>query len=152
MKLGIQSFSPFLESLAIKVMRRVLFIEVLWQSVMKWKYIEPSILEDWIRYPRKSFSGGSIVCKEVVKDFSIIGDRLSQLIGNGQKVHIGTDSWIGGLHMSSLSQRLISLLHFLKLVLFGSILWQEQWGCKHASQVGLNKDLALEWNGCVSAP
>lgn len=52
-------------------------------------------IEDWIRKPRKSHSGGSMIWKAVVKSFHLIESKLVWNVGNGEKLLVGRDPWMG---------------------------------------------------------
>ena len=51
-------------------------------------------MEDWIRNPGKTHTGGSIIWKAVVKSFGIIEAKLAWQIGNGRKLRVGEDPWV----------------------------------------------------------
>jgi hypothetical protein len=58
-------------------------------------YIIPYSFEEWIRKPMKNLHNVSIMWNVVVLAFPIIGDSLVWKVGNGNKVGVGKDPWIG---------------------------------------------------------
>ena len=67
----------------------------LWTRVIKKKYIPHESLLDWIRNPRKSHSGGSVIWKAIVNSFSLIENNLAWDVGSGENFLIGRDPWMG---------------------------------------------------------
>ena len=74
----------------------------LWTRVIKQKYLLGETITDWIRNPRKSHLGGSVIWKAIVKSFHLIETNLAWDVGNGESVLIGRDPWMG----SNLQHRL----------------------------------------------
>ena len=64
-----------------------------WTKVILQKYISPSSLIDWIQNPQKSFRGGSIFWKAIVKSFHLISEGLAWRVGDGCPVILGLDPW-----------------------------------------------------------
>ena len=69
--------------------------ENLWTRVMHEKYIAPDSIFYWIRNPVKSHQGGSVIWKAVIKSFAVIGENLTWKVGNGRRVCVGEDPWLG---------------------------------------------------------
>ena len=61
---------------------------------MSQKYISPDSIEEWLQNPVKSYVGGSIFWKAVIKSSDFIEDSLAWMIGNGRKIRVGEESWI----------------------------------------------------------
>ena len=59
------------------------------------KCIAPLSILDWIRNPRKSFAGGSVIWKALVKSFHILETNLVWNVGSGRKLRVGEDLWMG---------------------------------------------------------
>ena len=59
------------------------------------KYIAPDSIMDWIRDPLKCHRGGSVIWKAMNKSFVVIGENLVWKIGNGRRVLVGEDPWMG---------------------------------------------------------
>ena len=69
--------------------------EILWTQIMIHKYINLGTVEDWIQNPGKTHYGGSIIWKVVAKSFGLIKAKLAWQIGNGRKLRVGEDPWVG---------------------------------------------------------
>jgi hypothetical protein len=67
-------------------------------------------IEEWYNQPRKS-SSGSNVWKELVENFPLVGSWTVWKIGNGRKVKIGQDQWMGIDEDYQFSEALIQSLH-----------------------------------------
>ena len=67
----------FVKSLASKGGWRLLKYETLWTHVMIHKYLALDSVEDWIRNPRKSYAGGSVIWKDVVQSFGVNESKLA---------------------------------------------------------------------------
>ena len=74
------------------------------------KYIAPDLVEDWIRKNNKSHQGGLVIWKEVVKAFDVIEDSLAWNLGNGRKLKVGEDPWVGCNQQHRLSENLVEPL------------------------------------------
>jgi len=92
---GLKNIFLFAHALAAKGGWRLIKTTSLWTRVIKQKYLPNESMEDWIRKPRKSHSGGSVIWKAVVKYFSLIESNLVWDVGNGARVKIGRDPWLG---------------------------------------------------------
>ena len=92
---GLKNIFLFAKSLAAKGGWRLLNTESLWTQVIIHKYIAPVSVEDWIQSLVKSHAGGSIIWKVVVKSIDVIESSLAWYVGNGRKLRVGEDSWVG---------------------------------------------------------
>ena len=63
--------------------------------MVKRKYIDPTPLEEWIRNPRKKISNVYVIWKATIISFKLVEDGLAWKFGNGEKVIIGRDPWVG---------------------------------------------------------
>ena len=59
---------------------------------------------------KKTHSGGSVIWKAVVKSFSLIETNLSWDVGNGEKLQVGRDPWVGSEHQHFLPVEVINTL------------------------------------------
>ena len=116
----------FSKALAAKGVFRIISTEDLWQEVMRKKYIAPGITGELIRKPSKQGKGGSIAWKALMTEYHLIGDYLAWLIGNGQRVRLGADPWIGCSHTNRLSQNLIHHLHTRNCQYFADVYDRDQ--------------------------
>ena len=82
----------------------------LWTRVIKQKYLIGVNITDWIRNPRKAHTGGSVIWKAIVKSFHLIESNLAWDVGNGEKVLIGRDPWLGSTHQHILPNDVVEAL------------------------------------------
>ena len=82
----------------------------LWSRVLKQKYIFGESLLEWIRNPRKSHVGGSVIWKAIVTSFGLIENHLAWDVGNGESVMIGRDPWMGSFQQHLLPPDVIDQL------------------------------------------
>ena len=92
---GLKNIFLFTKDLAAKGGWRLVKTTSLWTRVIKQKYLPEESIEAWIRNPRKSHSGGSMIWKAVVKSFHLIESKLAWNVGNGEKLLVGRDPWLG---------------------------------------------------------
>ena len=92
---GLKDIFLFSKALAAKGGWRLVKTSSLWTRVIKKKYIPHESLIDWIRNPRKTHSGGSVIWKAIVNSFSLIENSLAWDVGNGENFLIGKDPWMG---------------------------------------------------------
>lgn len=114
---GIKNLTDFSLSLAAKSGWRTINMENLWTKVVKWKYIDPVPLEEWIRNPNKKGRNASVVWKATTEAFKVIEQGLAWQVGNGENLRIGKDPWVGCNGNFALSPGLIRHLEF-KDILF----------------------------------
>ena len=58
---GLENIFLFARALVAKGGWRLISSKNLWSKVMIQKYLAPGTVEDWIRNPRKSHVGGSVI-------------------------------------------------------------------------------------------
>jgi len=102
-------------ALAAKSLWRLIYNEEFWAKVMKFKYLEGSPMEEWLRLERKCVKGGSIVWKALVSAFPLLRKWIAWKVGTGKKVRIGDDPWLGCQGNFRLSDSLLSNLHSLEI-------------------------------------
>jgi hypothetical protein len=61
---------------------------------MRSKYIPNLFVIEWFKQPIKS-SKGSIVWKDLVEAFPLVGDWVVWKIGDEKKFRVGEDPWLG---------------------------------------------------------
>jgi hypothetical protein len=76
---------------------------------MNSKYFPTLSISEWFREPLKS-SKGSIVWKALVEAFPLVGNWTVWRIGNGEKVRLGEDPWLGAGNNYKLSPPLLLFL------------------------------------------
>jgi len=111
-------------------------------------------IEDWFRQERKNSNGGSIVWKDLVKTFPLIGKWTAWKIQRQNKVRIGVDPWIGCRGNFKLSEELIRDLHLLGIYSLenattndGRTGWSQ--GLKLAGDLNLQGAKTEDWNHFV---
>jgi hypothetical protein len=67
-------------------------------------------LMEWIRIPSKKHPATSIIWKEMVFSFDVIGYGLAWKVRKENKVRVGRDSWLGNVGSHILSENLIMRL------------------------------------------
>ena len=78
--------------------------------MIKQKYIPHESLLDWIRNPRKTHSGGSVIWKAIVNSFSLIENSLAWDVGTRENFLIGRDPWMGSLQQHLIPPNVIEEL------------------------------------------
>lgn len=71
----------------------------------------PLSLDEWIRKLNKMVPNSSIIWKVVIASFNIIGGGLTWKVGNGQKVDISLEPWVGGQANFRLPLDLVAFLN-----------------------------------------
>jgi hypothetical protein len=94
-RVGTKKYTPVLEGLGKKSSWRLITTYSLWTKVVTQKYIIPDLVEEWIRRPTKETSNFSIIWKELIKYFQVVGEGLAWHVGKGTRVILGTDPWLG---------------------------------------------------------
>lgn len=92
---GLKNIFRFAQALAAKGGWRLINSNSFGTQVISQKYLAHLSIEDWIRNRRKSHVGGSVIWKAIVKSFPLLESNLAWRVGNGQKLRIGQDPWIG---------------------------------------------------------
>ena len=87
---GLKNIFHFSIDLVAKCGWRLISTTSPWTEVIAQKYISPSSMIEWIRNPQKSYRGGSVLWKAIIKSFSLIGDNLAWRVGNGALVRMGS--------------------------------------------------------------
>ena len=131
---GLKNIFLFAKALATKGGWRLIHLESIWMQVIIHKYLAPKMVEEWIRNPKKTHAGGSVIWKAVVKSFNLIGPNLAWNVGNGRCVWIGVDPWVGCTQkhilpahtVASLRERNIIYLHQLAILGLQDI-WVRSW-------------------------
>eukprot|EP00253_Pinus_taeda_P035974 PITA_35974 len=147
---GIKNLTDFNISLAAKSGWRIIKMENLWTRVVKRKYIDPVPLKEWIRNPIKKGKNALVVWKATVEAFKVIEQGLAWQIGNGEKLRIGKDPWVGCNEKFALSPGLIRHLESkgifslcqVEKIGFSSI-WGQAW--KSGEELGLRPVWWNEW-------
>jgi hypothetical protein len=76
---------------------------------MNSKYFPTLYISEWFREPLKS-PKGSIVWKGLVQAFPLVGNLIVWHIGNGEKVRLGEDPWLGAGNNYKLAHPLLMFL------------------------------------------
>jgi len=121
---------------------------------MNSKYFPTLSISEWFQEPLKYYKG-SIVWKALVESFPLVGKWKIWRIGNGEKVRLGEESWLGDGNNYKLFP---PVLHFLKTknlrVLSdlnnGYPHIQGRMGWKSAHSLDLPEALQEEWNSYIS--
>ena len=100
-RMGSKEHFFFSKALAAKSVWRLITIENLWTQVVNHKHIRPHTIHKWLRIPSKKVSLTSIIWKSMVLYFDVIGDGLVWRVGDGNKLCLGKDPWMGsgGAHL-----------------------------------------------------
>ena len=93
---GIKSLQWFNHALYLKSLWCGLFGPSLWTEVFISKYLKKYSMEYWIRKDDKSISQASNIWYGFTRTFPWLGSYISWNIGNGEKVILGIDSFVGG--------------------------------------------------------
>eukprot|EP00253_Pinus_taeda_P028145 PITA_28145 len=148
---GIKSLLDFRLSLAAKSGSRLIKMENLWTRTVKRKYIDPTPLEDWIRNPIKTQKNVFAIWKATLESFKVVEQGLAWKIGNGEKVKIGKDPWVGCNGNYALSPDLVQHmeekgLRFLSQVEKPgfSTIWGQAW--KNGEELDLEQRWWIDWN------
>jgi len=146
---GLKNIFRFAESLAAKGAWRLIKKDSLWSRVIFQKYIRPDTLEDWIRNPRKEHGGGSIIWKAVIKSFHVLDSHLAWDVGNGGRLRIGEDPWVGCEQQHILPRPLIEQLRDRGIFYLSQLVvpnldrpWAQSW--RHVDSLGLEDQDARE--------
>ena len=141
---GLKDIFLFSKALATKGGWRMVKTDSLWTRVIKQKYLFGESITDWIRNPRKSHLGGSVIWKAIVKSFHLIETNLAWDVGNGESLLIGRDPWMGSnlQHrlpndvIDALGQRGITSLNHLAVPRLDEQ-WRQSW--RRATSLGLGE-------------
>jgi hypothetical protein len=150
---GLKYIRLFTKSLAGHNMWHLSMGNSLWIRVMNSKYFPNLFVTDWFRTPVKS-SKGSIVWKVLVEAFPLVGSWTMWKVGNGKKVHVGEDPWIGAgdkFHLSpllilALKEKNVCSLFYASI---GAPHLRGHLGWKDAYMLDLPEELQDEWESYV---
>jgi len=81
--------------------------ESLWRQEILHKYIEPLSMEDKIKQVVNPIL--SNIWKAIVQPFPLVGNWMAWNVGNGVKVRIGADPWVGSGEEHILSEEICYL-------------------------------------------
>ena len=85
-------------------------MENLWAMVVKRKYIDLIPMDEWLRNLDKRYPQASIVWKETLDSIKIIKQGILWHVGNGEKIRLGQDPWVGCNEGYALSREIINHL------------------------------------------
>lgn len=85
----------FTKSFAAKSSWRVIFEDSPWKDIIVRKYVIHRSIIDWIICQRKNIINLSTHCNALIQAFPINGRWLVWKMGNGEKVRVEVDPWIG---------------------------------------------------------
>lgn len=129
-------------ALAAKSLQRILESQGLWQQGIWQKYVDPLSFEEWVRFPVKHILNVPIIQKALIQSFPLLSNWLAWRIGNGDKVRIGADPWIGCAALYRLPVAMIETLHNKGVFTIAGAadpiqtsLWHQGW--KSAHHLGL---------------
>lgn len=83
-------------------------MENLWMTVIKIKYIDLIPMDEWLRSPDKRYPQTSVVWKATLESIKIIEQGLAWHVGNGEKIRLGLDPWVGCNARYALSREVIT--------------------------------------------
>ena len=148
---GLKDIFLFSKALVAKGGWRLLKCSNLWTRVLKQKYIFGESLLDWIRNPRKSHVGGSVIWKAIVNSFDLIENNLVWDVGNGESVLIGRDPWMGSFQQHLLPPDVIELLGLQGVVMLNHLAvprlnepWIQIWKRVGSFDLGARETVILE--------
>jgi len=75
------------------------------------KIHRPLPINEWMRRTDKKTKNALVVWKATMESFSIVEDGLSWHVGNGEKLRIGIDPWVGCNEGFILSREIMDSLH-----------------------------------------
>ena len=131
---GLKDLKCFSKALATKDVWCILKGNKLWVSVVTNKYISPLSVVEWFCIRDMQHKNISNSWKAIILAFDLIGDWLEWRVGDGMRIWIGQDPWIGG-----------NGKHLLPLPLVGDL---REWGHIYLGQVhnyGNNTPLSPGW-------
>jgi hypothetical protein len=153
---GLKNILLFSKALGEKYILRLISIYILWKHVVTQKYIQPNSDVDWIRNPPKKITTFSVIWKDVINSFAVVGDRLSWRIGNGKQVHISAYPWSGSDDKNILRPDLIEIFYDQGLFHLNQIanltrttIWRQEW--MEPIQLGLEGDMVIHWTNYIFA-
>lgn len=79
--------------------------------MVKRKYIDPVPLEEWIHSPWKDSTNASVIWKVTIVSFKLVEEGLAWQVGNGEKIRLGIDPWVGCNETFALSRGVSEFMH-----------------------------------------
>jgi hypothetical protein len=93
---GLKNIFHLSKELATKSLWKVILGTGTWMGVLYQKYILPFSVLDRIRSPNKSHANDSIFWKDLFQSFPLVGNWISYKVGDGNRIRLGVEPWIGG--------------------------------------------------------
>lgn len=147
---GLLNLDWFNQALIIKILWRVLTDEGLCILVVRSKYLKIVSPVHWINNLLLHFRNASLIWRSIIATFPYISEHLSWQIGNGMKVHIGIDPYVGAKDDFSLSNMLLEWLHNKHLLMLSQIFQNgEHPHCLSTEELGLSRDYVQEWDSNI---
>jgi hypothetical protein len=138
---GLKNIRLFARALAGRNLWRLTLGNTLWVRVLNSKYFPNLSISEWFREPMKS-SKGSIVWKALVEAFPLVGKWMVWCIGNGEKVRLGEDPWLGAGNNYKLSPPLLQFLKDKNLRFLSDI---NTWLSPDSREIGLEERKILRY-------
>jgi len=152
---GLKNIFHFAKALAAKGGWRIIKADNLWTRVIRHKYLSHGSVEDWVRNPRKSHRGGSVIWKALVKAFPLIESNLAWAVGNGEKFQVGKDPWMGSALQHILPAHVIRALRQRGIKYLNQLSvhraedpWTQHW--RRAQDIGLDPPEADVFNNYIN--
>jgi hypothetical protein len=124
--------------------------------VVTQQYVQPDYVVDWIIKPPKKIIVCSIIWKDVINCFAVVGNKLAWCIGNGKQVHSGADPSPGSDDKYILKLDLIDIFHDQGLFHLNQItyppcttIWSQEW--MKPGQLGLEGDIVIHQKNYIFA-
>ena len=93
---GIKNLNLFCKALAAKSLWRLVEnLDTLWGRIMREKYCPNASIEEWFHQPTKTHKGGSLCWKAFVEAFPLVGNWVTWQVGDGRRIRIVQDPWVG---------------------------------------------------------
>jgi len=153
---GLKNIFLFVKALAAKVAWRLLQSQSLWTRVVFQKYIAPLTLIDWVRQVDKTKPGCSVIWKALVLSFGLIGSGLVWRVGDGRKLRVGLDPWVGSGRDHILPLAIRTILEDQGFFFLSSIadpgtstIWHQGW--INGRELGLSMVQQVSWDTYISA-
>jgi len=70
-------------------------MENMWTTIVKRKYIKSIPIDEWMCKTDKNTLNASTIWKATMNSFNIVEDALAWRVGNGEKLRIEIDPWVG---------------------------------------------------------
>ena len=76
---------------------------------------------EWFKNPNKTNKNGSIGWKALILEFSLFGSWIAWRIGNGTRVKVGEDPWVGPGEEYRLSDQVIQHLRIHRITFLADV-------------------------------